>query len=85
MATEPRLVTESKVSDSTAAWQFVPLARQTACPWTNKLEPEAVLKPNQPVEVPFVKETEEPKSVVAVAAVAVSVPSVEAPETFKVV
>ena len=44
-----------------------------------------MLKPNQPVDVPFVNETDEPKSVVAVAAVAVSVPRVEAPETFNVV
>ena len=65
--------------------QFVPFARQTAWPWTKRLDPEAVLKPNQPVEVPLVKETEEPKSVVAVAAVAVRAPNVDVPETFKVV
>ena len=73
------------MSASAVARQFVPFARQTACPWTKSDEPEAVLKPNQPVDVPFVNETDEPKSVVAVAAVAVRVPRVEAPETFKVV
>lgn len=83
VATDPRFVTERSVSVLLA--QLVPFARQTAWPCTKRFEPEAVLKPNHEVEVPLVKEREEPKSVVAVAAVAVRVPSVEAPETLSVV
>lgn len=74
VATEPRLVTERSVSVSMLgadAGQFVPFAKQTAWPVTKSDEPDAELKLNEPVDVPFVKFKRFAKEFVVVAFVPV--------------